>query len=1327
MVRAGQRERSGGLDHHLHALGEEPQRLDELRVGHGDDLVHQPLDDGEGDFPGRLGLRAVGDGAGRLDAHDVPGAQRLLHIVAGLRLHADHLAARRQLFGREQAARQQAAAAQADEEVVQPGHVFQQLHRGRALAGDDVGMVEGRHEHHAALRGQAPADGLAVFAEAVVGDHLGPVFARGGHLGGGCVLGHDDHRGHVEQAGRERDRLGMVAGGEGQHAALALGGVQLHQGVVGAAELEGPHALEVLALEEELGAQGLVGGARAQHGGAVGDARQAPGRGGDVVVGGRGRGMRFHGASSRSVCGVRKGLPHHRPGRPFSASTGSGRRSPPIRSAQFAEALHRCQVGEVARAPFAHRGNGFAHVAVAPHRSLQPAHLAQAVVHGVVACVVHRLLGAPDGHRRLGGDLARTGQGRFQHGLVRGEHFVHQPAGQGAGRGQAPAGVGQLLDDAQRDQLGQALQRAYVGHHADIDLLDAEERVLGGVADAGGRHHVHRAADAAAVDRGDNRDAQRFDAGEGGLHVGQQVEDGGAAFGALVVHGDGTAEGFQRHAGREMPAGAADDQRPCLARAVDPREHGVQLAPEGGVHGVERLRAIEHQVRDVARDGQAEAGEGGGVGHAAHSRRDAALPAVTCATAGSAGGGRQSGEEHQQAAERHHGSGGGQQRGGGGHGCLAAVELGQHERPRAGGQGGQQHGHVHLRRGQLEHGLRQPPRERRQGQQLGGRERQGGAVTAALAVRLRGPVGHEGTQADQGAGRGGLAEHVQEGVHAAGQGQAGGREARAQQGREHDGVAQRSREGLRDGAQARRVAAQAHFHQHHGQREQHADHEDGGHGGFHLARLAEHQQAQRQADVGGVGVRRRHRIHARVRQVASAAQSQRQHGDEHGQRGDAEGGDEPRLPQLRPGTAGHDAEEGRGQGQPHHEPVDGAGGRGIEHPGAPGEVAGGDEGEQGQQDGQGGGHGTGVQGCWRMPGPRSVPSRAARLGRRGHTVQYHRKTLAIPLGHHAGPSAPALLPCRGGHAAFRAGGRAPAHFPAAAEPADRGAGGGTGRAVARAQSPRRGAHGRGPATAGGRARHPGVRRARGAQCTRRRRGRGRAAGDRLHHVRGLQRGARLCAALRRAASAGGAVAAGGGVQRPRGPGGRRAHRRGHRLRPAAAARTLAPHGGARAAVPGAAARPPPGGAAQRAGGGAGGRTLHRHAAGRGALAARGGAGAVPPGRLRAPHRHGSAAAADHPQPGGRGRGRGTGAGLHAQGAAGCRGVPARAAGGGAGAGPGLARREQQPLPAAPAGPGTGCLTAPRQARGERCLSGAPCRRPVRTAPSSRPRPPSARC
>ena len=90
---------------------------------------------------------------------------------------------------------------------------------------------------------------------------------------------------------------------------------------------------------------------------------------------------------------------------------------------------------------------------------------------------MHRLFGAPNGHWWLGCDLARAVQRGCHGGGVVVEHRVDQTGGLGPLSAQAPAGVGQLLDQTQGHELGQALQRAHVGHHANVDFLDAKERI----------------------------------------------------------------------------------------------------------------------------------------------------------------------------------------------------------------------------------------------------------------------------------------------------------------------------------------------------------------------------------------------------------------------------------------------------------------------------------------------------------------------------------------------------------------------------------------------------------------------------------------------------------------------------------------------------------------------------------------------------------------------------------------------------------------------------------------------------------------------------------
>ncbi|MPN43307.1 hypothetical protein SDC9_190866 [bioreactor metagenome] len=124
----------------------------------------------------------------------------MLGVVARFGLHAIDLAVRGQCLGRQQRAAEQAAAAQWGEQIVKVRHFLQQLHGGCALPGDHMGMVEWRHQRHAALAGDALADGFAVFLEAVVGDDLGTIAARGGQLGGGRVFGHDDGGRHAQDA-----------------------------------------------------------------------------------------------------------------------------------------------------------------------------------------------------------------------------------------------------------------------------------------------------------------------------------------------------------------------------------------------------------------------------------------------------------------------------------------------------------------------------------------------------------------------------------------------------------------------------------------------------------------------------------------------------------------------------------------------------------------------------------------------------------------------------------------------------------------------------------------------------------------------------------------------------------------------------------------------------------------------------------------------------------------------------------------------------------------------------------------------------------------------
>jgi hypothetical protein len=82
---------------------------------------------------------------------------------------------------------------------------------------------------------------------------------------------------------RVSDRLRVVARGEGDDTALARFGLQRRDRIVGAAELEGARALQVLSLEIEFRAGRAVGGTRGQYRRPVRDARDAGRRQADIL------------------------------------------------------------------------------------------------------------------------------------------------------------------------------------------------------------------------------------------------------------------------------------------------------------------------------------------------------------------------------------------------------------------------------------------------------------------------------------------------------------------------------------------------------------------------------------------------------------------------------------------------------------------------------------------------------------------------------------------------------------------------------------------------------------------------------------------------------------------------------------------------------------------------------------------------------------------------------------------------------------------------------------------------------------------------------------
>jgi hypothetical protein len=253
------------------------------------------------------------------------GDERAGVVVEAGRLADEDLGRGTLVLDRERDAGDQAAARGAAQHGVELGahrlRLQRELEPDRALPGDHVGVVVGRHQRHAALVADLPADRRAVLAEAVVGLDLGAVGAGVADLDRRRVGRHHDHRRHAEQLRGVRDALRVVAGGVGDDAAALLVGGEPADAVVGAAELERAGALQRLGLGEQAEAEPLVeqrgfeqrrhhrlAGDLARgvlHPGDVGQRRGVSGGGGGIHRGPRGRRVRRASARGRRRAGPR--------------------------------------------------------------------------------------------------------------------------------------------------------------------------------------------------------------------------------------------------------------------------------------------------------------------------------------------------------------------------------------------------------------------------------------------------------------------------------------------------------------------------------------------------------------------------------------------------------------------------------------------------------------------------------------------------------------------------------------------------------------------------------------------------------------------------------------------------------------------------------------------------------------------------------------------------------------------------------------------------------------------------------------------------------------
>ena len=157
LLDARDRERAGRLRDGARVLEDVLDGGADLVGGHEQDLVDVLLGEAKGFLADAPHGDAVGENADARQRHALAGAQRFEHAGRILRLDADDLDARIERLHVRGDAADQSSAADRDEDRLDAVAVplAQDLHGDRALAGDDVGIVERVHEHEIAVAREA--------------------------------------------------------------------------------------------------------------------------------------------------------------------------------------------------------------------------------------------------------------------------------------------------------------------------------------------------------------------------------------------------------------------------------------------------------------------------------------------------------------------------------------------------------------------------------------------------------------------------------------------------------------------------------------------------------------------------------------------------------------------------------------------------------------------------------------------------------------------------------------------------------------------------------------------------------------------------------------------------------------------------------------------------------------------------------------------------------------------------------------------------------------------------------------------------------------------
>ncbi len=255
-LHAGDGERSGRFHDRAHVLedvldgGANLVRVDE------DDLVYDLARHAKSLLANAPHGDAVGERADALERDEPSRAQRVVHARRLVRLDADDLDARVAILQEGADAADQPAAADGDEYRI--GHarpLALDLGADRALAGDDVGIVERMHEAKALGRFELTSVRVGVVVRHAVQHGLAAERDDGVDLDRGRRLRHHDDGPQSALAGRERDALRVIACRAANDAVRELRIRRLRDLVIRAAQLEREHGLQVLALQVHVAAE----------------------------------------------------------------------------------------------------------------------------------------------------------------------------------------------------------------------------------------------------------------------------------------------------------------------------------------------------------------------------------------------------------------------------------------------------------------------------------------------------------------------------------------------------------------------------------------------------------------------------------------------------------------------------------------------------------------------------------------------------------------------------------------------------------------------------------------------------------------------------------------------------------------------------------------------------------------------------------------------------------------------------------------------------------------------------------------------------------------